>query len=300
MKIKIDRGGRFRSKLIQVSACLMSAMAVAGSSAMCPYDDGQCTSWRYQMEDSDFSYGNGRGGVQWSPDGSHLVFSHGRPEARDIYAVLPDGSSLWRISPRRGNHETYLSADISPDGSRVVFETSKVSNSVYASSEIKTSRLDGSAQRRVTERVDLNFAPAWSPDGTRIAFARRVSRNSPNAAGIYVIASDGSQERLIAPSDTLELWGHEGIWGGGTLFDVGPLWAPEGNTLAYAIYGIGRSSDSESPDIPYQSSLYRVEADGSGPKRLFADPEPYYRTRIQFLTWSPDGRRIASPTQLAH
>ena len=234
------------------------------------------------MEDSDY----GGESVQWSSDGSHLVFSFGRPEARDIFAVVSDGSSLWRITPRRGNHETYLSADISPDGSRVTYDTSKISDSIYADSEIRTSRLDGSTQRGVTKRVDLNTAPRWSPDGTRIALAKRVSRNSPNTAGIYTVAPDGTQERLITPplmfSDPT------------TTYEWGPVWSPDGGAIAVAVRGLLPIPEGwESFNNPVASSLYKVEADGSGLKRLFADPEAYYGTKLQYLTWSPDGRIIA-------
>ena len=118
-----------------------------------------------------------------------------------------------------------------------------------------------------------------------------MAAGSQNQNGIYTIAPDGTQERLIAPLNSLESWGSEGIRG--THFDWGPVWSPDSNTLAYAVYGFGKSPGSEVLDISFQSTLYKVEPDGSGFKRLFADPEAYHDTKLQNLTWSPDGRKIA-------
>ena len=284
MGIRIDRFSPSKRRVLLGVALLMSLVAVACSSAMCPYVDEQheIDTWRYQMEVYDY----GGGGVQWSPDGSHLVFLFGRPEGRDIFAVGSDGSSLWRMSPRRGGYETFLSADISPDGSRVAYDTSRLSGVITASSEIRTSRLDGSTQRRVEDNVDLNTAPSWSPDGTRIAFAKYVHKDSPNDAGIYIISPDGAQERLITPPLMLS--------DPTSRYDWGPVWSPDGSAIAFAVRELQVvSEDWEYANNPVASSLYRVEADGLGMEHLFADPEARIATRLRDLTWSPGGRNIA-------
>lgn len=68
---------------------------------------------------------------------------------------------------------------------------------------------DGSNLKRVTSGLD----PAWSPDGTQIAFARW---NEP-AAGLYIANADGSNEQgLVAASQLLS-----------------PRWSPDGKRIVY-------------------------------------------------------------------
>ena len=47
---------------------------------------------------------------------------------------------------------------------------------------------DGSAQTRLTNNAAFDGAPAWSPDGTKIAFAS----NRDGDTQIYVMNADGS------------------------------------------------------------------------------------------------------------
>ena len=98
-------------------------------------------------------------------------------------------------------------------------------------------------------------SPAWSPDGTRIAFASYSDR-SPE---IYTFDSDGSDlERLTNNSD----------------WDVDPAWSPDGTRIAFVSTRDGNWE------------IYVMDADGSGVERLTNhgawDP-----------AWSPDGARIA-------
>jgi hypothetical protein len=108
---------------------------------------------------------------------------------------------------------------------------------------------------RVTYRNDHD--PAWSPDGTRIAF----TRSTPSGPSeIYVVDSDGSNlERLTR--------------GGGFGSAAEPTWSPNGRRIAYTWYT--RSS-------PPQILVLRF---GAGPPtRVARGVEP---------AWSPRGNRIA-------
>jgi len=61
---------------------------------------------------------------------------------------------------------------------------------------------DGSGQRRLTRTPRDDFAPAWSPDGRRIAF---VSERDGNPE-IYVMNTDGSEQRNLTRSPADEVW----------------------------------------------------------------------------------------------
>jgi Tol biopolymer transport system component len=97
--------------------------------------------------------------------------------------------------------------------------------------------------------------PAWSPDGTTIAFASKRS----GSFDLYAMSADGSGTRRL--TSTKE-------------DDGQPTWSPDGDRIAFA-----RGT---------QTRLFVMAADGSGARRLTNDEveegEP---------AWSPDGRWIA-------
>jgi hypothetical protein len=109
--------------------------------------------------------------------------------------------------------------------------------------------------------------PAWSPDGSRIAFVRFRE----GGAGIWVMNADGTGARRITDG---------GPDVDGT--DLGPAWSPDGSRIAFAREGRPAKAATGNTDI------YVVNADGTDLVRLTDDPMMEYAP-----TWSPDGSRIA-------
>ncbi len=112
---------------------------------------------------------------------------------------------------------------------------------------------DGSAARQLTDGVTVDLWPAWSPDGSRIAFARLVD----NDRFIVVMDSDG---------------GHQQPLTAGGLWESTPAWSPDGIRLAYV------SGDE----------VIVADADGTGARAAFGGV-----VLNGGLSWSPDGSRIA-------
>jgi len=109
--------------------------------------------------------------------------------------------------------------------------------------------------------------PAWSPDGSKIAFVRFRE----GGAGIWVMNADGTGLRRITDG---------GPDVDGT--DLGPAWSPDGSRIAFAREGRPAKAATGNADI------YVVNADGTDVVRLTDDPMMEYAP-----TWSPDGSRIA-------
>ena len=234
---------------------------------------------------------------QWTPDGSHVVLSAGRGS---IYTVKADGSDLRRIAKEDGYYVLHLSPDVSPDGSRLVYATSRHKSKdgpPYGgkrSFEIETARLDGSDRRRLTEDFNLDTSPMWSPDGERIAWVKDPYPNLPNG-GIHTMASDGSDKRWIVEYEWMEPagdYGARGIESKGA-----PVWSPDGSRLAFVVHE--GASTLTGPGIN-QDSLYTVKADGTDLRRAFAVARRTgIPTGIRYTLimgqpkWSPDGREIA-------
>ena len=123
----------------------------------------------------------------------------------------------------------------------------------------------GADQHRLTKErgdpstfagIQFQVDPAWSPDGTKIAFASARE----GSFDIYVMSANGSDSKRLTSS---------------TANEQQPAWSPDGKTIAYSR---GTKSDR----------LYVMNADGSDQRRLTDDDAPESEP-----AWSPDGTTIA-------
>ncbi len=126
---------------------------------------------------------------------------------------------------------------------------------------------DGSNVERLTRRLGFDSSPAWSPDGTKIAFMRSAPGEQEGRSDIYVIQPDGTNlQRLTRDARAGR-----------------PSWSPDGERIAFMSARSNRKQAYDGDEL----EIYVMDADGTNIQRLThrpgADGHP---------DWSPDGSEI--------
>src|SRR5438552_2162587 len=213
--------------------------------------DGSSPAFRYTSPASEAS------NPVWSPDGSLLAFTSKREgfdddvwflrtsapggealQVRGVHALpVFSGDGKWLLYSWRGPEPDSMKKDswrsrVSPsaisrgpdpkrfDGRAIVFvqdstDTSEVRNQVRPQLYV-LSVADGAVRRLATPYVE-NVAPAWSPDGTTIAFICSKGRGEENHLCVMPAAGGGGPVRNLTS--------------GWDLDPSGPAWSPDSKTV---------------------------------------------------------------------
>ena len=111
-----------------------------------------------------------------------------------------------------------------------------------------------------------DFRPAWSPDGTQIAFAS----DRDGDFEIYVMSADGTNPIQL----THNLWE----------IDAGPSWSPDGKKIAFSSYSHVLRAD-----------IYVMNADGSNVVNLTQNQD-----RDEFMaSWHPIPLAVSAKGKLS-
>lgn len=211
--------------------------------------------------------------------------------ATDIFTILPDGSSLARLtdtddafeaSPSwsadgrklvftRGSEVWVMGSDgadprliadsgkrysspspaFSPSGNRIVYSTVK---------ELRTVPVNGGDSDLLMRTPQFVVGPRYSPDGKRIVFAGSPNRFS--GVGIWSVRRDGSDLRQLTRDPA----------------DRTPDYSPDGRHIVFMRTGDDRGQDT----------LFVMRADGSRERAISPPGE------LLYPAFSPTGRRIVA------
>jgi Tol biopolymer transport system component len=130
---------------------------------------------------------------------------------------------------------------------------------------------DGSDNRSLTGSETQRKDPAWSPDGTKIAFGVEALRPLGSGDQLFVMNADGSDETSLATSENINFGASDPESG-----LLGVAWSPDGNKIAFSL---GSSNTTH--------QIYVMNADGSGLVNVSNHVGDDY-----WPAWSPDGTKI--------
>lgn len=151
----------------------------------------------------------------WAPSGRRLAYASTLRGNFDVYTIRLDGSGRRRLT---SSPALDVGPDWSPNGRRIAFGSNRLGEGNF---EIFTMRRDGSDVRRITftggdfEFPEDDSLPAWSPDGSRIAF----ESNRHGSTDLYVVDADGGNETRLTFTPAVD----EGQ----------PAWSPGGGRLVF-------------------------------------------------------------------
>lgn len=201
---------------------------------------------------------NSPGNLQWSPDGTKLLFTMRIPAEKPTIAKItspPEGAE-WTESANVVDYVQYKS-----DGNFGFLEEGF--NHIYIISA------DGGAPRKLTDGNFNHSSPSWAPDGESIVFTADRSGNAdidPNNAQIY--------EMEIESGEMLAITDKRGP-------HSNPVVSPDGQYIAYTGY--------EDQFVGYQlTDLFIMNRDGSDNHKISDNLD----VDVSNLIWANDSRSL--------
>ena len=204
----------------------------------------------------DFEGAVSRSPATWAPNGTVVAFA-GKPTGAepgnegDLFLASTEG--LGTVPLQLGAASEEDRPVIGPIGTTIVF----ISDGEAEEFELYLLDIEANAVGRLTNYEDRDSSPTWSPDGSQIAFRRRVDGNSE----IFVMNADGTNVRQLTDHPA---------------FDGDPHWSPDGSEIIFT------------SDRAGNYDIWVMNADGSGQAQITDHP-----AADEYPWWSPDAEFIA-------
>lgn len=164
----------------------------------------------------------------------------------------------------------------SPEATRIAFDSDRadpdLSDNVIVN-DVYSMRADGTGVTKLTDSVGFSGDPAYSPDGSLIAFDADRGRSD---LSVYAMSTSGAHavRRVTnAPAGTI---------------DSEPRFSPDGGRIVFTRYRDGHRIERNGRTVGDTSAVFVVRVDGTGLHRVTG-----WGTRVGQADWSPNGDRIA-------
>ena len=208
----------------------------------------------------------------WAPDGNRIVFTSDRSGSMGLWGLeVVDGKPKGSPQLIKQNLNGIFPLGLTQDGSYYYGLPGSDADVYVATLDPKTGEVVTPPAKAAQSFEGFNYAPAFSPDGKRLAYVSRRPRGGDKYFTIIVIRSlETGEERELSP----ELRGLDRL----------PRWSPDGRSILALANGEHRGlyqidAETDAATLVVLNDGRAFDEHGSIP----ADILP---------VWSPDGNRI--------
>ncbi len=187
-----------------------------------------------QISNNDF---HDFGTINFTPDGTQLVFSEDDEHGSDIYTINLADTSKTLITTT--NHSC-TEGMVSPNGLKIVY---RLRHGGTSETDVWVCDIDGSNTGNVSQSFNHNYDHNWSPNSQNITYRESFSGS---LSSIFTVNADGTNRVRVTDSTYNAFY---------------PKWSPNGASILFVRL---QSSEWE---------LYTMDADGAN-KTAIADAGP--------------------------
>jgi Tol biopolymer transport system component/serine/threonine protein kinase len=191
-----------------------------------------------------------------------IAFASTRSGIPQLYLVNADGTDLTQLTIME---KGACQPSWSPDGSQLVFISpclgrADFTETIYNESSLYSINADGTGLKQLTPAPGSDFEPAWSPDGTRIAFT------SVRGGFRQIYSVDVASLEVTLLTNTTS-----------AIESSQPSWSPDGTKITYMVKRVGAFQ------------IWSMNENGQEAVQLTHSGQDVW----DYLpNWSPDGRTV--------